>query len=38
MRIKDLLEEKGSEVVTVDAGQTIHAAIVKYLKEKGAAE
>ena len=29
MRIKDLLEEKGTEVVTIDAGQTIHAAIVK---------
>ncbi|HEY5776266.1 MAG TPA: CBS domain-containing protein [Xanthomonadales bacterium] len=29
MRIKDILEEKGTEVVTIDAGQTIHAAIVK---------
>jgi len=29
MRIKDLLEEKGNEVITIDAGQTIHAAIVK---------
>lgn len=29
MRIKDILEEKGNEVVTIDAGQSIHAAIVK---------
>ena len=29
MRIKDILEEKGSEVVTIDTGQSIHAAIVK---------
>jgi CBS domain-containing protein len=29
MRIKDILQEKGMEVVTIDAGQSIHAAIVK---------
>jgi len=29
MRIKDLLEEKGNEVVTIASGQTVHAAIVK---------
>jgi CBS domain-containing protein len=29
MRIKDILEEKGTEVVTIDAGQSIHSAIVK---------
>ena len=28
MRIKDILEEKGDEVVTIDADQPIHAAIV----------
>jgi len=28
MRIKDILQEKGSEVVTIDADQTIHEAIV----------
>jgi len=29
MRIKDLLDEKGNEVITIDGEQTIHAAIVK---------
>jgi len=29
MRIRDILQEKGSEVITVDAGETIHAAICK---------
>lgn len=29
MRIKDLLDEKGSDVVTIAADQTVHAAIVK---------
>jgi len=29
MRIRDILEEKGTEVVTIDAGESIHAAIVK---------
>lgn len=29
MQIKDLLQEKGTGVVTIDAGQTIHAAIVQ---------
>lgn len=29
MRIKDILEEKGTGVVTIDAGQTIHAAIMQ---------
>jgi CBS domain-containing protein len=29
MKIKDLLEEKGNEVVTIDGDQSIHAAIVK---------
>lgn len=29
MQIKDILQEKGSGVETIDAGQTIHAAIVK---------
>lgn len=29
MRIKDILQEKGSEVVTIDANQTIHEAIVQ---------
>jgi CBS domain-containing protein len=28
MRIKDVLEEKGNDVVTIDADQSIHAAIV----------
>ncbi len=28
MRIKDILELKGTEVVSIDAGQSIHAAIV----------
>jgi CBS domain-containing protein len=34
MRIRDILQEKGSEVVTIDAGQTIHDAIGK-LNEHG---
>jgi len=29
MRIKDLLEEKGAEVITIGSDQTIHAAIVQ---------
>ncbi len=29
MRIKDILEDKGADVVTIDADQTIHAAVVK---------
>jgi len=29
MQIKDILQEKGTDVATIDAGQTIHAAIVK---------
>ena len=29
MRIRDLLQEKGNEVITIAADQTIHAAIVK---------
>lgn len=29
MRIKDILQEKGTGVATIDAGQTIHAAIVQ---------
>ncbi len=29
MRIKDILQEKGSEVVTIGADQTIHEAIVE---------
>ena len=29
MRIKDLLDEKGTEVITIDSDQSIHAAIVK---------
>lgn len=29
MQIKDILQEKGTGVVTIDAGQTIHAAIVQ---------
>jgi len=29
MQIKDVLQEKGAGVVTIDAGQTIHAAIVE---------
>ncbi len=29
MRIKDILQEKGTGVVTIDAGRTIHAAIVE---------
>jgi len=29
MRIKDLLDEKGTEVITIDDSQSIHAAIVK---------
>lgn len=29
MRIRDILQEKGTEVVTIDAGRTIHDAIDK---------
>ena len=29
MRVRDILQEKGTGVVTIDAGQTIHAAICK---------
>ena len=29
MRIKDIIEEKGNDVVTIDAEESIHAAIVK---------
>ena len=29
MQIKDILHEKGSEVITIDADQSIHAAIVE---------
>lgn len=29
MQIKDILQEKGAEVVTINADQTVHAAIVK---------
>ncbi|MGB5748413.1 MAG: CBS domain-containing protein [Desulfobacterales bacterium] len=29
MQIKDILQEKGTEVVTIDAGESVHAAIVK---------
>ena len=29
MRIKDILEVKGSSVITIDTGESIHAAIVK---------
>jgi len=29
MRIKDLLQEKGTGAITINVGQTIHAAIVK---------
>lgn len=29
MRIKDILQEKGKDVATIDAGQTIHAAIIE---------
>ncbi len=29
MRIKDILQDKGNAVVTIDADQSIHAAIVK---------
>jgi CBS domain-containing protein len=28
MRVKDILEEKGSDVFTIDGGETIHAAVV----------
>ena len=29
MRVKDILQEKGGAVITIDAGQNIHAAITK---------
>ena len=29
MRVKDILQEKGSDVITIDSGQTIHAAIIQ---------
>ena len=34
MRISDILQEKGSTVVTIEAGQTIHDAIDKLNKHK----